>query len=125
MFGLRTWEVADECTKWIRLWDSKIESMYDFGGRERPGGSSDHSMGAKESLQSYGAYLARHALVLEAGRLLLTRPLRRSRYSDDRWDDWLSRHSLTRSDGLVSGGGKYDSCGGRKSDSRQHGLAAG
>jgi len=25
----------------------------------------------------------------------------------------------------VSGGGKYDSCGGRKSDSRQHGLAAG
>jgi hypothetical protein len=25
----------------------------------------------------------------------------------------------------VSGGGKFDSCGGRKSDSRQHGLAAG
>ena len=26
---------------------------------------------------------------------------------------------------LVSGGCKFDSCGGRKSDSRQHGLAAG
>jgi len=26
---------------------------------------------------------------------------------------------------LVSGGDKYDSCGGRKSDSRQHDLAAG
>jgi hypothetical protein len=25
----------------------------------------------------------------------------------------------------VSDGGKFDSCGGRKSDSRQHGLAAG
>jgi hypothetical protein len=25
----------------------------------------------------------------------------------------------------VSGGDKFDSCGGRKSDSRQHGLAAG
>jgi hypothetical protein len=25
----------------------------------------------------------------------------------------------------VSGGGKYDDCGGRKSDSRQHDLAAG
>jgi hypothetical protein len=27
--------------------------------------------------------------------------------------------------GSVSGGDKFDSCGGRKSDSRQHGLAAG
>jgi hypothetical protein len=27
--------------------------------------------------------------------------------------------------GAVSGGDKFDSCGGRKSDSRQHGLAAG
>ena len=26
---------------------------------------------------------------------------------------------------IVSGGDKFDSCGGRKSDSRQHGLAAG
>jgi hypothetical protein len=26
---------------------------------------------------------------------------------------------------FVSGGDKFDSCGGRKSDSRQHGLAAG
>ena len=39
----------------------------------------------------------------------LERPLARRRDSQD----------------PVSGGGKYDSCGGRKSDSRQHGLAAG
>ena len=36
-----------------------------------------------------------------------------------------ARSTTQRASGSVSGGDKYDSCGGRKSDSRQHDLAAG
>jgi len=39
--------------------------------------------------------------------------------------DGLVTACLTRVCTSVSGGGKTDSCGGRKSDSRQHGQAAG
>ena len=81
MFGVPTWKVADRCVAWIRKWDPKIEHMHDFGGRERPSGHSDYTMGAEESFQSYGAYLARHALALEAGRLFQTTPLQRGRYT--------------------------------------------
>lgn len=100
MFGLPTWKIADRCVSWIRKWDPKIEYMHDFGGRERPSGNSNYTTGAEESFQSYGAYLARHALALTAGRLLLTTPLSVDRYALDRWDEWLARYSPTRDDGL-------------------------
>jgi hypothetical protein len=35
------------------------------------------------------------------------------------------RGERIRTSDPVSGGDKFDTCGGRKSDSRQHGLAAG
>ena len=75
IFGVPTWKIADRCISWIRTWDPKIEYMHDFGGRERPSGHSNYTTGAEDSFQSYGAYLARHALALTAGRLLLTTPL--------------------------------------------------
>jgi hypothetical protein len=99
MFGLPHWQVEDACIAWIRKWDAKIERMHDFGGRDRPSGYSPYATGAEDSFQSYGAYLARHALALEAGRLLLTTPINDSRYTDERWDEWLSRSSPTRQDG--------------------------
>jgi len=37
----------------------------------------------------------------------------------------LPGHPRGRTSRVVGGGDKFDSCGGRKSDSRQHGLAAG
>jgi hypothetical protein len=100
VFGVPTWKVADRCVSWIRKWDRKIESMGDFAGRGRPSGHSNYTTGAEESFQSYGAYLARHALALEAGRLLLSTPLSVGRETFDRWDDWLARYSPTRKDGL-------------------------
>lgn len=100
VFGVPTWKVADRCVSWIRKWDRKIESMGDFAGRERPSGHSNYTTGAEESFQSYGAYLARHALALEAGRLLLTTPLSIGRDTFDRWEDWLARYSPSRGDGL-------------------------
>jgi hypothetical protein len=100
IFGVPTWKIADRCISWIRKWDRKIEYMHDFGGRERPSGHSNYTAGAEEGFQSYGAYLARHALALTAGRLLLTTPLSVDRYTFDRWDEWLARYSPTRDDGL-------------------------
>ena len=100
IFGVPTWKIADKCVSWIRKWDRKIEYMHDFGGRERPSGHSNYTAGAEEGFQSYGAYLARHALALTAGRLLLTTPLSVDRYTFDRWDEWVARYSPTRDDGL-------------------------
>jgi hypothetical protein len=40
-------------------------------------------------------------------------------------DPFDRRLAIDLSEPFVSGGDKFDSCGGRKSDSRQHGLAAG
>jgi len=100
IFGLPKWEVGDRCVAWIRTWDPTIDHMHDFGGRDHASGYSTYATGAGDSFQSYGAYLARHALALEAGRLLLTTPINRSRYTYDRWDEWLSRYSPTRHDGL-------------------------
>ncbi len=100
IFGLPKWEVGDRCVAWIRKWDSKIEHMWDFGGRHQPSGYSTYATGAGDSLQSYGAYLARHALALEAGSLLLTTPINEARYTWDTWNEWLSQYSPTRQDGL-------------------------
>lgn len=100
IFGLPKWGVGDRCIAWIRKWDPKIERMYDFGGRNLPRGYSNYESGAGDGFQSYGAYLARHALALEAGRLLLTAPITKARSTYDRWDEWLSNYSPTRQDGL-------------------------
>ncbi len=100
IFGLPKWRVGDQCVGWIRKWDPKIEHMYDFGGRGHPSGYSTYTTGAGDRFQSYGAYLARHALALEAGRLLLTTPINKPRYTYHRWDEWLSHYSPTRQDGL-------------------------
>ena len=105
IFGLPKWKVGDGCIAWIRRWDPKIEHMHDFGGRDHPSGYSTYATGSGESLQSYGAYLARHALALEAGELLLTTPINKARYTYDTWDEWLSRFSPTRQDGLWSADG--------------------
>ena len=109
IFGLPKWKVGDLCVAWIRKWDSKIERMYDFGGRDHPSGYSTYAKGTGDSFQSYGAYLARHALALEAGRLLLTTPVKEARHTYHRWEEWLSDYSPTRQDGLwlADGTGAY------------------
>jgi hypothetical protein len=109
IFGLPKWEVGDRCVAWIRKWDPKIEHMHEFGGRDHPSGYSIYATGAGDSFQSYGAYLARHALALEAGRLLLTTPIKKAQYTYDRWEEWLSHYSPTRQDGLwlADGTGKH------------------
>jgi hypothetical protein len=109
IFGLPKWKIGDQCVTWIHRWDPNITSMYDFGGRDRPTGYSDYAKGSGESFQCYGAYLARNALAVEGGRLLLTAPINKGRYTYDTWEEWISHYSPTRPDGLwlADGTGKH------------------
>jgi len=74
--------------------------MHDFGGRPRPGNDYGFYSGTGDGFHSYGSYLARHALALTGGALLLERPVVGDSYENAPWEDWLSRYSPTRSDGL-------------------------
>lgn len=100
LFDLPSWRLRDGCVDWIRKWDVNVTHMSDMGGRERPGGYSQYWRDDDERFNSYGAYLARHALALESGRLFLSTPLHRSEYSYSTWDEWVSRFRPTHSDGL-------------------------
>ena len=109
IFGLPKWEVGDRCVAWIRRWDPKIEHMHNSGGRHHPSGYSTYATGAGDSFQSYGAYLARHALALEGGRLLLTvRSTRRG----------------TRTTGGMSGFALFADAAGRPVVGRRHRRAS-
>jgi hypothetical protein len=100
VFGLSNWQVEDRAVEWIRTWDASIESMHEFGGRAHPSKDYGFYRGTGDAFHSYGSYLARHALALTGGAILLERPVRGDSYDDSPWEDWLSHYSPTRSDGL-------------------------
>ena len=59
------------------------------------------SHGSYPDTDDYRLYLSYHAMMIVAGRLLVTTPVRRHTEAGD-WDefaDWLSGHNLTRRDG--------------------------
>jgi len=62
---------------------------------------TDHDHGSYPRADSLHFYHAYHAMMIVAGRLLVTTPLHRHpRYDDDdTFADWLNGHDLTRSDG--------------------------
>jgi hypothetical protein len=110
IFGLSNWVIGDLSTRWIRTWDAKVESMYDFAGRPHPSGHYGYYEGTGDSFHSYGTYLARHALALTGGQLLLERPITGASYpGEHRWEEWRSDFSPTMSDGLwlADGTGEY------------------
>ena len=100
IFGLPQWDVEDRCVKWIRCWDGDVKAMYESGGRPEPRGHSHYDYSKYDGFDSYGTYLARHALAIVGGELLLQRPITRDSYSDSPWEEWLSDYSPTRKDGL-------------------------
>jgi hypothetical protein len=91
--------ISDRCVAWVRKWDQKVSSMYEFAGRRRPG-RDDYSAGTRDDHHSYGTYLAWHALALAAGDLLKEHPLAELRGYETSWDEWLLKYSITRADGL-------------------------
>lgn len=100
LFGLARWQVEDLLVKWVRTWDATIGSMHDFGGRPQPRSHFGYYSGTGDGFDSYGWYLACHALAVAGGALFLERPIAGRDYIDHPWTDWLSDYSPTRADGL-------------------------
>ncbi|RYD85883.1 MAG: hypothetical protein EOP84_00965 [Verrucomicrobiaceae bacterium] len=72
------------------LWQSR---EYEWG--------TSHSHGSYPYIDDYWFYYSYHSFLSVAARLLPAMPLihRSEDYYEDRWDNWLQRHSLTRRDG--------------------------
>lgn len=99
VFSLPKWKIGDLCLDWIRKWAPSVTSMNDFSGRDRPSGQRGYYRPTDDAYQSYGTYLAWHALAMVGGQLLLERPITDESYYDDPWQDWLSEYRVTRNDG--------------------------
>ncbi len=62
--------------------------------------NTHHSHGTYPSTDDYSFYLSYHAMFVVANLLLKKFPIVNDEYFDmDNWDEWIQRHSLTRSDG--------------------------
>ncbi|MBS1507033.1 MAG: ATP-binding protein [Bacteroidetes bacterium] len=59
-----------------------------------------HNHGSYPKVDDLDFYLSYHAMLVVAGRLLQKMPVLSSSYGDgNAWENWLSRHLLTRTDG--------------------------
>lgn len=59
-----------------------------------------HSHGSYPRTDDYSFYISYHAMLTVAAKLLLEMPvINEYNWCDDEWNDWLQRHTLTRSDG--------------------------
>lgn len=67
------------------------------------GGGTRHSHGSYPRDDDQSFYRSYHSMLIAAGRLLSTVPVRLSEFSDEvephPWDDWLDRHLSVRRDG--------------------------
>ena len=98
VFDVPGWKVGDLIREQVRKRDPNVSSMYDNAGRET---SERLEVGRQtSSIHVYGQYLAWHALLLVAGRLLEERPTRKDWSHDKPWDEWIDQRLLTRRDGL-------------------------
>ena len=98
VFGKACWQVSDMISDIVHQLDAKVSGMFDLGGRESPGRHVEQEIGAR--YHTYGEQLGWHALFIAAGKLLAGTPVAEDRLLwGDPWEDWLSRHCLTREDG--------------------------
>ncbi|HBM3021780.1 AVAST type 3 anti-phage nuclease/ATPase Avs3a [Klebsiella michiganensis] len=83
--------------KGSRRWDEDERSKrryYEYS-------DTSHSHGSYPRVDDYHFYLSYHAMFITAGKLLATRPLVADPYDDgidDVFQDWLSRHDISRND---------------------------
>jgi hypothetical protein len=76
--------------------DPRRSSLWDSSSSQR---ETYHSHGSYPRTDDYSFYISYHAMLTVAAKLLLEMPVGHSDWYDDKWTDWLSRHTLTRSDG--------------------------
>lgn len=62
-------------------------------------GETSHSHGSYPTVDDLNFYLSYHAMMVVAGELLATTPLHFDTNGLDDFNDWLSRHDLSRTDG--------------------------
>jgi hypothetical protein len=79
---------------------SQWNSWNSLHGRQSRATWADH--GDYPRIDNYGFYYSYHSVLAVAAQLISNIPVIRQKhrdYEEDRWHHWLSRHSLTRSDG--------------------------
>ncbi len=106
-FGVSQNRVEREALNVIRnIFKHGGSSRWDEDERARRGcyrdmGSS-HSHGSYPRVDDLTFYRSYHAMMIVAGQLLASKPVRESPYSDEErntFEDWMRRHLLTRRDG--------------------------
>lgn len=96
-FDLPIWQVEDDCYAWIEKWcpqpqtAANVREPYFREETRRFGGHAPHD--------DYRDYLSWHALMVTAGQLLTSHPVR-FEYETDPWQEALSKQLLSRADGL-------------------------
>ncbi|MBC7410085.1 MAG: ATP-binding protein [Arcicella sp.] len=106
VFGVPIKQVEDLAANVISSWGVVERGGYNQDPRVNLWNSSNdrstwYSKSEYPTTDRYDFYLSYHSMMVVAADLLENMPiLERREYRDDEWNDWLSRHLLTRSDGM-------------------------
>ena len=90
VFDIDEGEVNQLCTNWMLNWDSDIEAKYSNASRHIFRDNSD----SVEGHQTYGTYLAWHALAVVAGQLCSCKTMDGNRV--EVWNRWLQEYRITK-----------------------------
>lgn len=102
LFGVPQWKIEDTSTAWIRKWSADADNMYSSprGHLSYDDRIGSWSSASQPSEDTWGGYLAWHALMFAAGELLQTTPILGFFHEDDPWNDWLAEHLTSGPEGL-------------------------
>ena len=92
LFGIDTWQVADDMSAVMAGMDAKVTNMYDC---PRGIGRDYYNRGSHKYTQGYGHYLAYHALLTVAGKYLKQFAVCESEWEENAWAKWISEYVLT------------------------------
>lgn len=100
VFDRPDWEIADRITKWVRQWDANVHGMYECPRVSGDLQEGNWSGASPPDVDRYGGYLGWHALLLTAGELIATLPIRKHGWREDPWGEFAREFSLSRPDRL-------------------------
>ena len=92
LFGIDTWQVADDMSEIMAGWDAKVTGMYNC---PRGIGQDFYDRGSHKYTQGYGYYLAYHALLTVAGKYLKRHAVCEREWEENSWAEWISEYVLT------------------------------
>lgn len=92
LFGIDTWQVADDMSAVMAGVDADVTNMYDC---PRGIGRDFDYRDSQKYTQGYGHYLAYHALLIVAGKYLKQFAVCESEWKENSWAEWISESVLT------------------------------